>query len=72
MDSRATYGKSVDLEGGLTDTHRHTLAILAAGADAAIKLEIVADHADPGEDLGSIADQCRPLDGRVSLPSSIR
>ena len=46
----------------LTNPNRHTLSVFAAGADAVIEREIVADHRDLGHRVGAIADQCSALD----------
>src|SRR5579884_3421286 len=40
----ATHGDAIDLDGRDADTDRHRLSILAAGADAFVELQIVADH----------------------------
>src|SRR5262245_2293793 len=48
---------AVHTQGGLADAYRHALAVLAAGADARIELEIVADHRNPVEVGRSVADQ---------------
>src|SRR5882724_3380187 len=48
---------AVHAQGGLADADGHPLAVLAAGADAGIELEVVADHADPVEVGRAIADQ---------------
>ena len=39
------------------------MPILAAGAHTAVKGHVVADHADAGERVRTIADQGRALDG---------
>jgi hypothetical protein len=43
------------------------LAFLAAGADAAVELQVVADHADARQHVGAVADQRRALDRRADL-----
>src|SRR6266511_3643806 len=44
MLSRSADSDAVHAQGRLADSDRDALAILAAGADAGIKLEVVADH----------------------------
>src|SRR5262245_41696764 len=50
-------GDAVHPQGGLADAHRHALAVLAAGADAWVELEIVTYHPDPVEVGRAVADQ---------------
>src|SRR5262245_3074494 len=64
---RSAYGDAVEPDGRQPDPDRDALALLAAGPDAGIKLEIVADHADAGERIGAIADQGCSLDRRTDL-----
>src|SRR5262249_5538038 len=64
-DARLTgpaYGDPIHAQGRLADTHRHALAVLAAGADAVVELEVVADHAHAVEIGRTVADQHRALD----------
>jgi hypothetical protein len=58
--------------GRLADADRHALTVLAAGADAVVEPQIVADHRDLGQRVGAVADQGRALDRGPTLPSSIR
>src|SRR6266567_4039857 len=51
----------------LADADRHALAVLAAGADAGIQREIVADHGDPVQVGRPVADQHRALQRRAEL-----
>src|SRR5207247_7573686 len=51
----------------LADPDRHALAVLAAGADAIVEPQIVADHRDLGDRVGAVADQRRTLDRRADL-----
>src|SRR5579883_1089500 len=64
----AADGEAVHAQRGLTDADRHLLPVLAAGADAVIEPQIIADHADLGEGVGTIADERRALDGGADLP----
>src|SRR5205085_107369 len=57
----------VDAQRRLTDTDRHALAVLAAGADAGIELHVVADHLHPRQRIRTVADQHRALDRRADL-----
>jgi hypothetical protein len=61
VSRRSPDGEAVDLERRLPDAHRHALALLAAGADAAVEREVVADHADARQRVGAVADQRRAL-----------
>ncbi len=49
---------------GMPDADGHALAFLAAGADAFIEAQIVADHRDILERLGAVADERCVLDRR--------
>src|SRR6266487_5132061 len=51
----------------LADADRHALAVLAAGADAGIEREIVADHGDAMQVGRPVADQHGALEGRAEL-----
>src|SRR6185369_13474484 len=59
---RPAHRQSIDTQGRLADADRHALAILAAGADTGVELEVVADHRDAGHRVGAVADQRRALD----------
>src|SRR3546814_7575238 len=51
----AAHRQSVDLQGRLADAERHALAGLAAGADAGIELQVVADRSEePTSELQSL------------------
>src|SRR5262249_15534632 len=54
--------EAVHPQGRLADADRHTLAVLAAGADPVVEAEVVADHRDLGQRVRAIADQGRALD----------
>src|SRR3954447_15424927 len=41
---RSAHGDRIHLDGRYPDADRHRLAVFAAGADAFVELEIVADH----------------------------
>ncbi len=68
----AADGQAVDFQRGNADADGHGLSIFAAGADAFVEFQIVADHGDAGQDVGAVADQRRALDGGGDVPSSIR
>src|SRR5687767_5689814 len=57
----------VHAQGRLADPDRHALAILAAGADTVVELQIVADHRHLAHRVGTVADQGRALDRRADL-----
>src|SRR5689334_20315870 len=57
--------KPIDPEGRLSYTDGNALAVLAAGADSIIELQIVPDHRDPREHIRTIADQRRALQRRA-------
>src|SRR3954468_816104 len=65
--ARPAHGESVDPQRGLADADRHALPFLAAGADAFVELEVVADHADARQYIGPVADERGALDGRTEL-----
>src|SRR5215475_11088089 len=54
---RAADRDAVHAQRGLTDADRHALAVLAAGADARVELEVIADHGDAVEVGRSVPDQ---------------
>src|ERR1700734_296286 len=64
---RPTNGDAVDAQGGLADADGNPLAVLAAGADAVVELEIVADHRHPVQVGRAIADQHGALDRRADF-----
>src|ERR1700741_455115 len=55
----AANREPLDLERRLADPDRHALSLLAAGADAGVELQVVADHAHAGERVGPVADERR-------------
>src|SRR5260370_37117014 len=61
--SRAADRESLDPERRLADADGHALAILAAGSNTVVELQVVADHRDAGQHVGTIADQGRALEG---------
>src|SRR6478672_4446124 len=63
----ATHGNAVHPQGWLADADRYSLAVFAAGADAGVELEIVADHGDALEIGRSVADQHGALERRAEL-----
>src|SRR5271167_430151 len=62
LSRRAADGEALDEQGRLADADRDALALLAAGADAGIEGEVVADHCYPGQHVGAIADERGALD----------
>src|SRR6185437_5243903 len=65
--ARAADGDAVDAQRRLADADRHALAVLAAGADAAVECKVVADHRHAVQVGRSVADQHRALDRRPDL-----
>src|SRR3984957_319688 len=63
----AAYRNTVDAQGGLADADRDALAVLAAGADAVVELEIVPDHRPPVQVGRPVADQHGALDRRADF-----
>jgi general secretion pathway protein A len=63
---------AVDAQRRLADADRDALPFLAAGADAVVELEVVADHRHARQHVGAVADQRGALDRRVIRPFSIR
>src|SRR5258708_4147095 len=63
----AAHSKGVDAERRLADAAGHTLAILAAGADAGIERHVVAAHADARQCFRARADQGGTLDRPADL-----
>src|SRR5437763_8190703 len=57
LPRRATHREPVDAQRGLANADRHALAILAAGADARVEREVVADHRYARERIGPVADE---------------
>src|SRR6185369_6986323 len=51
---RAAHCQAVDPQGRLADTHRYALALLAAGAHAAVEPHVVADHRHACERVGAV------------------
>src|SRR5271166_3147000 len=58
----ATDGQAVYFDGRNADADRDGLAVFAAGADAFVEFQIVADHGDASEHVGAVADQGCALD----------
>ena len=57
LSAGAADGHPVELDGGHTYAYGDGLAGLAAGADAFVEGEVVADHGDVFEGLGAVADE---------------
>src|ERR1039457_7014095 len=67
-------GQAVDLNGRNTDADWNGLSIFAAGAHPFIEFQIVAHHRNPGQHIGSVADQGCAFDrsGDLSVFDEIR
>src|ERR1700754_1868319 len=65
--SGSSDGDSIHTERRLSDANRHTLALFAAGADAVIELEIVADHGNAMQVRGAVTDQHGALQRRAQF-----
>src|SRR6267143_4237852 len=61
--SRAADRESFDPERRLDDADRHALPILAAGSNTVVEFQVVADHRDARQHIGTIADQGGALEG---------
>src|SRR5260370_3013345 len=61
------FRSAVDAQRGLAHAHRHALAFLAAGANAAVQAHVVADHGDVLERFRTAAHDGRALDGVLDL-----
>src|ERR1700722_13490495 len=57
LSSRAAYGHLVELDCWHANADRDALPVFAAGSDAFIHLEVVADHGDVLQRLRPVADQ---------------
>ena len=58
----AADGHTIDFNRRDADSDWNGLSIFAAGADAFIEFQIVADHRNPRQHIGSVADQGCALD----------
>src|SRR3954462_5915528 len=67
LSASSADGDPVHAQRRLANPDRHALAVLAAGADAGVEFEVVADHADAMQVAWSVADQHRALDRRADL-----
>src|SRR5437879_6100670 len=61
---RSTHGHAIELRSRHADTYRHSLPVFAAGADTFIELQIVSNHRNASQRVGTIADQCRSTNWR--------
>src|ERR1700728_2402973 len=61
----AAHGERIDAQRRLAHAHRHALAVLAAGADAIVELQVVADHGHARQHVRTVADQGRALQRRA-------
>src|SRR6266481_4905164 len=63
----AAHRQRIDAQSGLADSDGHRLAFLPARPYTAVQLQVVAHHADPLQDIGTVADQGGAFDGRAEL-----
>src|SRR5262249_50603473 len=63
----AAYGHAVQFQSGNADAHGDGLAVLAARAHAFIEFQIIANHGNFGERVGTVADQGAVLERRGNL-----
>src|SRR5450755_705113 len=59
--SRAANRQRIDAQSGLAYADRYRLAFLPARPHPAVELHVVAHHADLGQHVGAVADQCREI-----------
>src|SRR5207249_4501392 len=64
---RASHGEMADLDRGNAHAHRDALPVLAAGADAGVEFEVVADGGDARQHCRPVADEGRALYRRGDL-----
>src|SRR3954467_10383374 len=62
--SRSTNGEAIHLQSRNSDADGDALPVLAAGANAFVEREIVADHRDAREHVGAVADEGGVLERR--------
>src|SRR5207302_1456671 len=55
-------GEPVHFNGRNADTHWNSLAVFAAGANAFIELQIIANHGHPGQHVRPVPDQRSAFD----------
>src|SRR5579872_2032381 len=67
LSRSAADGDAVHPHTRLANTHRHALAVLAAGTDPVVEPQIVADHGDLGHRVGAVADEGGALDRRADF-----
>src|SRR5271154_1173173 len=60
--------QAINFNGRDADADGNRLPVFAAGADAFIELQIVADHRNSGQDVWSVADQSCAFDQGSDLP----
>src|SRR5258708_39929668 len=60
-------GQPVDFECRDADAYGHGLSVFAAGSYAFVEFEVVADHRNSRQYVGTIADQRRAFDGGGDL-----
>ena len=65
QSTRPADRDAIEPQGRLAYPDRDALAILAAGADPGVELEIVSHHSDAFEIGRAVADQHRALEGRA-------
>src|SRR5271157_1186482 len=60
-------GEAIYLDRGNADTDWNSLAVFAAGADAFVELEVVPNHGNARQHVGTVADQRCAFDRRGDL-----
>src|SRR5690606_30037268 len=67
LSARAADRDLVHAQRRLADADRHALTVLAAGADAGVEFEIVADHGDAMQVGRAVTDQHRAFQRRAEF-----
>src|SRR5580693_7620644 len=62
---RAADRQRIDAQRRLTDADGDALTVLAAGADAIVQLQVVADHGNARQYVRAVADESRALEWRA-------
>ena len=63
----AAYGETINLDGWNSYSDGYRLTVFTAGAYTFVEFQVVADHGDPSQHVGAVADQSRALDWRSNL-----
>src|SRR5580765_2808890 len=67
LASGATNRQPIHLQRRNAYAYRDSLTIFAAGAHAFVEFQVIADHADAGQDIRTVADQRGAFDRRSNL-----